>query len=155
MHKIGYARTSRTDENIENQILAIRSKTGKDEGKTKNGKNGGKKNTQVKDKESYLTAMERVYKGCFEVLKPQGRMIIIIKNFIRNKKLVPLSEHTIRLCQSIGFSFEDHLLFKLPQTSFWRVLERKKWEKEGREYPEDLSYEHILVFRKEKEGSGL
>jgi hypothetical protein len=39
----------------------------------------------------------------------------------------------------------------LPQTSFWRVLERKKWEKEGREYPKDLSYEHILVFRKEKE----
>ena len=30
MEKIGYARTSRTDENIENQILAIRSKTGKD-----------------------------------------------------------------------------------------------------------------------------
>ena len=112
----------------------------------------GVENKDKEQKESYLLAMKKVYEGCFKVLKPGGQMILIVKDFIQKKKLVLLSEHTTRLCEYIGFSFEDHLLFKLPQTSFWRVLERKKWEKEGREYPEDLSYEHILIFRKEIRG---
>lgn len=99
-------------------------------------------------KETYFSAMLTVYEQCYLVLKQGGRMIIVIKNFIRNKKLVPLSEQTIKLCESVGFKLEERLLFKLPQMSFWRILEKKRWEKEGREYPKDMFYEHILVFKK-------
>ena len=98
---------------------------------------------------SYLGAVKKVYTGCFQVLKPDGRMIITFRNSIRNKKLLPLTDYTILLCRDIGFSLEDHLFFKLPFPTIWRNFEKNRWEKEGRKYPEDMSYEHILVFKKE------
>jgi len=99
--------------------------------------------------ETYLEAMLKVYKECFKVLKPNGRMILIVKDFIRNKRIVPLHEHTIMLCKKVGFKLVDHLLLKLPQRSFWRIIYERKWdeEKEGRPCPK-IEYEHILVFVK-------
>lgn len=107
-----------------------------------------KKYAKANDKETYLQAMFKVYSECWKILKHDGLMILILKNFIRDKKLVPLTEHTIKLCESVGFTLKERLLFKLPTTSFWRTLGKKKWEEEGREYPDDLSYEHVLVFVK-------
>jgi DNA modification methylase len=103
-------------------------------------------------KESYLQAMLTVYEQCHHVLKQHGKLILVVKNFIRDKKIVPLTDHTIVLCEHAGFKLMDHLLFKLPQKSFWRNLHKKKWDKEGREYPKDLSYEHILIFEKTQPG---
>ncbi|GAI58658.1 unnamed protein product, partial [marine sediment metagenome] len=107
-----------------------------------------RKYARANGKETYLEAMKKVYEQCYLILKPQGLLILILKNFIRAKQLVPLSEHTIKLCESVGFSLKERLLFKLPQLSFWRILEKRKWKEEGRQYPEDLSYEHVLVFEK-------
>lgn len=101
-----------------------------------------------KKKESYLEAMETVYSECYKILKKDGLMILILKNFIRNKKLISLTNYTIKLCENVGFKLKERLLFKLPQQSFWRVLGKKKWEAEGKEYPKDLFYEHILIFEK-------
>ena len=96
-------------------------------------------------KETYLEAMETVYAECHKVLKSDGLMILILKNFIRNKKVVPLTEHTIKVCESVGFKLKERLLFKLPTQSFWRRLYSQK-------YPEvdtsDLQHEHILIFEK-------
>jgi len=96
-------------------------------------------------KETYLEAMQAVYAECYKVLKEEGLLILVLKNFIRDKKVVPLTEHTIKLCESVGFKLKERLLFKLPSQSFWRILYKKK-------YPEvdvsDLDYEHILVFEK-------
>lgn len=114
-----------------------------DEGKPLN-----KKHAKANGKETYISAMRLVYEQCFLVLKPQGLLILILKNFIRQKKLVPLTEHTVKLCESVGFELKERLLFRLPQQSFWRILGKKQWETEGREYPKDLSYEHILIFKK-------
>ena len=97
-------------------------------------------------KESYLEAMKTVYEQCFLVLKPQGLLILVLKNFIRDKKVVPLTEHTVKLCESVGFKLKERLLFKLPTQSFWRRLYSQK-------YPEvdttDLRFEHILILEKE------
>ena len=97
---------------------------------------------------TYLQAMYRVYLECYKVLKPSGRLILVLKNFIRDKKLVLLTEHTIKLCEGVGFVLKERLLYKLPAQSFWRILYRKK-------YPDvdtmDLNYEHILIFEKTAE----
>lgn len=104
-----------------------------------------KDNIGNQKKETYLEAMKTVYEQCFLVLKPQGLLILILKNFIQEKKVVPLTEHTVKLCESVGFKLKERLLFKLPTQSFWRRLYAQK-------YPEvdtvDLRFEHILIFEK-------
>lgn len=96
--------------------------------------------------ETYLSAMKKVYSESYKVLKPEGKMVLIVKNFIRNKKVVDLAQDTIDLCISVGFMLAEHVLFKLPTQSFWRILYKKK-------HPEvdtsDVEHEHVLVFTKQ------
>jgi len=93
--------------------------------------------------ETYLEAMLRVYQESFKVLKPLGKMVLVTKNFIRNKQVVRLDIDTIKLCKSVGFKLTDHLYFKLPTKSFWKILYEKKYPN----VPEVL-YEDVLVFEK-------
>jgi DNA modification methylase len=72
--------------------------------------------------DSYLSAMLQVYRQCYGVLKSGGLMILVTKDFIRNKKRVYLSLDTIRLCEQAGFVFEDWHERVLTQQSFWRVI---------------------------------
>lgn len=92
---------------------------------------------------SYLAAMLQVYRECLKVLKPNGLMILITKNFIRKKQVVRLDLDTIKLCRKAGFRFVDRWYRKLTRFSFWVLLYRKK-------YPEveQVNYEDILVFQK-------
>jgi predicted methyltransferase len=96
-------------------------------------------------KETYLQAMFRVYSEAFKVLKPGGRMILVLKDFVRNKKIVRLDLDTKKLCEAAGFRWVETKLFRLPSKSFWRVLYEKK-------YPEVdtslLKYEFVEVFEK-------
>ena len=75
---------------------------------------------------TYLEAMLQVYQQCHKVLKPNGLMILVTKNFIRNKQIVPLDEHTIKLCETAGFEFIDRHYRKLHAQSFWRVIAVQK-----------------------------
>lgn len=92
--------------------------------------------------DSYLAAMLQVYQQCRKVLKPGGLMIVVTKNFIRNKQEVRLDEDTIRLCEQAGFKFVERHYRKLPAQSFWRVIYQQK-------YPDApvLDKEDILVFQ--------
>jgi len=94
--------------------------------------------------DSYLSAMLQVYQQCYKVLKPQGLMILVTKNFIRNKQEVKLDEDTIKLCEQAGFQFMERHYRKLTARSFWRVIYQQK-------YPDApvLDKEDILVFQKE------
>lgn len=94
--------------------------------------------------ESYLSAMLTIYRECWKILKPNGKMILVLKNFIRNKKLVRLDLDTIRLCEHAGFTLQDRYYFRLPQKSFWRINYERK-------YPDAPKIEHedILIFQKE------
>ena len=95
--------------------------------------------------QSYLSAMLQVYQQCYSVLQPRGLMVLITKNYIRNKQIIRLDLDTIRLCYQAGFDLEERHYRKLPSQSFWRILYHKK-------YPEVplIEYEDILVFRKEQ-----
>jgi len=93
--------------------------------------------------DSYLSAMLQVYNQCFRVLKDNGLMILVTKNFIRNKKEVRLDEDTIRLCEQAGFKFQDRWYRELPAQSFWRIIYKQK-------YPDapEIKFEDVLIFNK-------
>lgn len=96
--------------------------------------------------QTYLQAMFMVYWECYKVLKSQGLMILITKDFIRNKKRVRLGEDTIKLCRMAGFKYIKTYHRKIENPSFWRILYTQK-------YPEveQIDCEDILCFRKENE----
>jgi DNA modification methylase len=94
--------------------------------------------------ESYLQAMLTVYRECYKVLKDEGgKLIVVTKNFIRDKQVVRLDEDTIKLCETSGFMLSDRWYFKLPTRSFWRILYSRRFP----DVPE-VKFEDILVFEK-------
>lgn len=95
---------------------------------------------------SYLEAMLLVYQQCFKVLKPDGLMVLITKDFIRNKKRVRLGEDTIKLCEMAGFKHFHTYYRKIENPSFWRILYQQKHPE-----VEQIDCEDILCFRKENE----
>jgi len=64
--------------------------------------------------QSYLEAMLQVYQQCHKVLKPNGLMILVLKNFIRNKQVIRLDLDTIKLCEQAGFELTEQHKRKLP-----------------------------------------
>ncbi|GAI77120.1 unnamed protein product, partial [marine sediment metagenome] len=92
---------------------------------------------------SYLEAMLQVYQQCHKVLKPHGLMILVTKNFIREKKVVRLDEDTIKLCEQVGFSFLERHYRKLTSQSFWRTIYHQKHPE-----VEQIKSEDILVFQR-------
>ncbi len=93
--------------------------------------------------DSYLEAMLQVYQQCFSVLRPQGLMILVTKNFIRNKQVIRLDTDTKLLCQKAGFTYLERYERNLPSQSFWRTIYHQK-------YPEveQILSEDVLVFKK-------
>ena len=95
--------------------------------------------------ETYLEAMFQVYRECYKTLKPGGKMVLVIKDFVRAKKVVRLDLDTKRLCEAVGFRWVETKLFKLPGRSFWRTLYARK-------YPEVdtslLRFEFVEVFER-------
>ena len=94
-------------------------------------------------KETYLQAMLQVYSEMFKVLKPNGKAIIVIKPFIRNKKVVDLPYHTWLLLQQAGFRLTHLFKLRLKQVSFWRILYRKKYP-----HVPNINHEYVLVCQK-------
>jgi len=92
--------------------------------------------------ETYLEAMLKVYSEMWKVLKPDGLCIIVIKPFIRNKRVVDLPWHTWLLLEKVGFKLEKLFKLRLKQESFWRVLYRKKYP-----HVPTINHEYILVVK--------
>jgi len=98
-------------------------------------------------RETYLQAMFRVYGEMWKVLKPGGHAIVVVKPFIRNKKVVDLPWHTWLLMQRVGFQLAKLYKLRLKQESFWRIL----YYKNHPEVPR-LRHEYVLVCRKPTDG---
>jgi len=94
-------------------------------------------------KETYLEAMFKVYSEMFKVLKPDGLAVIVIKPFIRNKKVVDLPYHTWLLLKKMGFKLHKLYKLRLKTQSFWRILYYKKYPNVPR-----INHEYILVVKK-------
>lgn len=104
----------------------------------------GKQNIGNLYGDTYLQAMLQVYQQCYTILKSGGLMILVVKNFIRNKQIVWLDLDTIKLCEQAGFTIQDRWYRELASQSFWRTIYYQK-------YPdvEPIKYEDILAFSKE------
>jgi len=102
-----------------------------------------KENISNLKKETYLEAMLQVYAEMFKVLKPNGKAIIVIKPFIRNKQVVDLPYHTWLLLKEAGFKLTKLFKLKLKNVSFWRILYHKR-------YPSvpTIKHEWILICEK-------
>lgn len=72
----------------------------RDEAKNYGDTAGNIGNTQ---KETYWDAMRTVYEQCFIALRPGGYMAIVVKDYCKDRKIVPLCDDTARLLKHIGF----------------------------------------------------
>lgn len=100
----------------------------------------GDGNIQGLGKETYYNAMMMVYGQCYDVLKPGGKIVIIVKDYIRNFKRVPLGGNTIKMLENVGFQYQESHFRKINNFSFWIRNYRKK-------YPEadKVNHEEIIV----------
>jgi len=96
-------------------------------------------------KETYLSAMFQVYRECYKTLKPGGKMVLVLKDFIRGKKVVRLDLDTKKLVERCGFRWVETKLFKLPSKSFWRTLYEQKYPNVDTTL---INYEFVEVFEK-------
>ena len=53
--------------------------------------------------ENYWEAMNVVYRQCFKAIRPGGVIVLVVKNYVKNRKVVPLCDDTMRLIEHIGF----------------------------------------------------
>ncbi len=94
-------------------------------------------------KQTYLEAMSVVYSEVWKVLKPGGCAVIVVKSFTSNKQNIDLPYQTWTLMERVGFQLEDLIKFRLPNLSFWRVLQYRR----NPEIPQ-IRHEYAIVVRK-------
>jgi DNA modification methylase len=110
---------------------------------------------------AYRAATEHVYAGCFEVLRPGGLMILVLRSTRNGPCLQPLHHDTARQCQAIGFDLLDEVIAifsrivavpgEAPRVfnhgHFWRRLAIARLRDRG--WPVTLEQaEYVLVFQK-------
>jgi len=98
-------------------------------------------------KPTYLSEMLKVYRECYKVLKPSGLAIVVVKPFIRNKRVIDLPYYTYLLMSRCGFRLERLYKLRLQNLSFWRTLYQKKFPNVPR-----IAHEYVIVARKMGEG---
>jgi len=94
-------------------------------------------------KPTYLSEMLKVYSEMFKVLKHGGIAIIIVKPFIRNRKVVDLPYHTWLLMEKVGFKLEKLYKLRLQAHSFWRILYYSKFKNVPK-----IAHEYIIIASK-------
>ena len=70
--------------------------------------------------DTYWSAVALIYQQVFQLLPPGGAFAVVIKDFVRNKKRVPLCDQTAELLETIGFDIPERihamLIKEIPQT---------------------------------------
>lgn len=54
--------------------------------------------------ETYWQAVAQVYRSCYLALRPGGIIALVVKDYVKNRKVVPLCDDTARLLQHVGFT---------------------------------------------------
>lgn len=110
--------------------------------------------------DTYWAAMAQVYGQCRIALKPGGILVCVLKDYVKNKKRVPLCDQTVTLLESLGFTlverirawlvsedrhpglFGEDVVTKTDRKSFFRRLA------EAKGLPE-INWEEVIVVRNE------
>jgi hypothetical protein len=105
----------------------------------------------------YLEDMALIYWGAKQILKPGGLIILVLKDYRRNKARVNLVGDTMRLLEAIGFIYHDRALALTSKIDGGQVISKvspfvrvnaRKPEKSGGKVMLPAG-EEVLVFRKE------
>mgnify|MGYP001192103961 FL=1 len=98
----------------------------------------------MKDGEQYWSSLKRIYTKCFDILKPNGYLCILIKDPIRDKKYYPLSEKVADLVEQIGFVTKSSFLHRhIPSTLFMHTYPKKFPEVSVPLYQTGMIYQKI------------
>jgi predicted RNA methylase len=90
--------------------------------------------------EQYWSEMTRVYTQARAALRPDGCMILVIKDHIRGGQRVCTADQTVALCESLGF--------RLAERHQRRVWPLSLWQRRRKEQGEPIvEEEDILVFQ--------
>lgn len=118
----------------------------------------GKSEGQLNE-ETYWSACRRIYENCFLLLKSGGFIALVVKDFVRKKKRVPLCDQTWELLQAVGFKpvernrawlveereaatfFDEKYTVKRERKGFFRRLAEKKGSPK-------IDWEEILICKK-------
>lgn len=113
--------------------------------------------------ETYWQAVEKVYHACLLCLKPGGVMALVVKDFCKDKKRMPLCDDTMRLLVWLGFEeverihamlsedqihhdlFEGEMVKKKERKSFFRRNYEKNMAPDD---PRRIDFEEVLIVRK-------
>jgi tRNA G10 N-methylase Trm11 len=68
----------------------------------------------------YWQAMEAIYRQAHRAIRPGGRLILIIKDHIRDGRRVPTADLTVDLCETLGFRFTERLQRRVYPLSLWQ-----------------------------------
>ncbi len=113
-------------------------------------------------KETYWSAMATVYRQCWLALKADGVMAVVVKDYVKKGRRVPLCDDTLRLLEAVGFvplervrallvrETTERCLFGSPQV---RRRERKSFFRrlaEAKGSPR-IDWEEVLFVRKGEE----
>jgi len=96
-----------------------------------------------KGKPTYLSEMLRVYAEMFHVLRPGGVACVVVKPFVKDRRVVDLPYITWCLLRAAGFTLEKAYKWRIERPSFWRLLYSKRFP----EVPLP-AHEYVLVARK-------
>jgi hypothetical protein len=108
-----------------------------------------KKLLTKKGKPTYLSEMLLVYKNMFDVLRPGGVACVVVKPFVKDRRVVDLPYITWCLLRAIGCTLEKAYKWRIERPSFWRILYVKK----NPDVPL-VAHEYVVVVRKPR-GSGV
>ncbi|MEM3111377.1 MAG: DNA methyltransferase [Candidatus Caldarchaeum sp.] len=92
---------------------------------------------------TYLSEMLKIYSECFKALKPGGYMAVVVKPFIKDRRVVDLPHHSYLLLSSCGFKLVKLYRLRLRVESFWRIIYHRK----NPEVPA-IRHEYVLVVQK-------
>ena len=74
----------------------------------------------------YLDSMAQVWRSCAEVLKPGGILCCITRDCVKDGKRVPVGEQNKALLIAAGLEFIECETWRVPNLSFWRILQQRK-----------------------------
>ncbi len=110
---------------------------------------------------TFWSAAHTILEQCYQILKPGGHAIWVVKSFVRNKKIVDFPGDWQRLCESVGFKtvcvhhamlvketthqtlFGDTEVKRKERKSFFRRLAESKGSPR-------IDFEVVLCMRKKK-----
>lgn len=94
--------------------------------------------------ENYLRAMTEIYRECWRVLTPGGKLVLIVGDKVKKSRIVPVTRDTSTLCQANGFKLTGHhQRHTIP--SHFRLIHQAK---NGIDYPL-INIETALIFQKQ------